>query len=98
MACHTKPWLAPVVSGILISSQPTLPRGDLKHIEGDAWGGQVKTRRLVFDPADSLSLAASAHLFGKFSGIPCEVPKVSRLKSQWYAVTFYTNREWGRCN
>ena len=23
---------------------------------------------------------------------------VSRLESQWYQVTFYTNQEWGRCN
>jgi hypothetical protein len=26
-----------------------------------------------------------------------EVPNVSRLESDWYTVTFYTNQEWGRC-
>ena len=83
-----------------VLSQPTSPSGDLKHIEWDGWGwaGQDTTVYLVFDPTDSLSLAASTHQSGKFSGIPCEIPEVSRFESQWYAVTFYTNQEWGRCN
>ena len=83
-----------------VLSQPTPPIGELKHIEWDGWGwaGQNTTVYLVFDPRDSLSLAAANHESGKFSGIPCEVPTVSRLESQWYEVTFYTNQEWGRCN
>lgn len=83
-----------------VSSQPTPASGEFKHIEWDGWGwaGQDTTAYMVFDPTDSLSLAASTHLSGKFTGIPCEVPKVSRLESQWYVVTFYTNQEWSRCN
>jgi hypothetical protein len=83
-----------------VCAQPTPKSGEFKHIEWDGWGwaGQDTTVYLVFDPADSLSLAASTHLSGKFAGIPCEVPKVSRLESQWYVVTFYTNQDWGRCN
>ena len=53
---------------------------------------------LVFDPADSLSPAAKGHQPGKFSGIPCEVPRVQRLESHWYAVTFYTEESWGERN
>lgn len=83
-----------------VYAQPTPISGEFKHIEWDGWGwaGQDTTVYLVFDPADSLSRAASTHLSGKFAGIPCEVPKVSRLESQWYVVTFYTNQDWGRCN
>jgi hypothetical protein len=84
----------------VVYTQPTPTGGEFKHIEWDGWGwgGQDTTVYLVFDPDNSLSLAASTHLSGKFVGIPCEVPKVSRLESQWYAVTFYTNQDWGRCN
>lgn len=83
-----------------VYAQPIPTSGEFKHIEWDGWGwaGQNTTVYLVFDPADSLSLAASTHLSGKFAGIPCQVPKVSRLESQWYVVTFYTNQDWGRCN
>jgi hypothetical protein len=83
-----------------VYAQPTPTGGEFKHIELDGWGwaGQDTTVYLVFDPADSLSLAASTHLFGKFAGIPCEVLKVSRLESQWYVVTLYTNQDWGHCN
>ena len=71
-----------------------------KHIEWDGWGwaGQDTTAYLVFDPADSLSSVAATHQSGKFAGIPCKVPNVSQLESQWYVVTFYTNQNWGRCN
>ena len=83
-----------------VSAQPASASGEFKHIEWDGWGwaGQDTTAYLVFDPADSLSLAASSHLSGKFAGIPCGVPNVRRLESQWYVVTFYTNQDWGRCN
>jgi len=83
-----------------VYAQPTPTSREFKHIEWDGWGwaGQNTTVYLVFDPPDSLSLAASTHLSGKFVGIPCEVPKVTRLESQWYVVTFYTNQDWGHCN
>jgi hypothetical protein len=73
---------------------------ELKHMEWDGWGfvGMDTTVYLVFDPANSLSSAASTHQSGKFAGIPCKVPKVSRLENQWYAVTFYTNQYWDGCN
>ena len=83
-----------------VLSQPSSSSGELKHIEWDAWGWATidTTVYLVFDPTNSLSLAASTHISGKFAGIPCEVPNVSRLESQWYIVTFYTNQEWRNCN
>jgi hypothetical protein len=83
-----------------VLSQPASLIGELKHVEWDGWGwaGQNTTVYLVFDPTGSLSLDAATHQSGKFAGIPCEVPTVSRLESQWYAVTFYTIQEWGRCN
>jgi len=83
-----------------ILSRPAPPDGELKHIIWDAWGwgGENTTVYLVFDPTDSLSMAAATHKSGKFAGIPCNVPKVSRLESQWYVVTFYTAQDWGHCN
>jgi hypothetical protein len=83
-----------------ILSRPAPPDGELKHIIWDAWGwgGENTTVYLVFDPTDSLSTAAATHKSGKFAGIPCNVPKVSRLESQWYVVTFYTAQDWGHCN
>ncbi|HET8825356.1 MAG TPA: hypothetical protein VFM77_09515 [Terriglobales bacterium] len=74
--------------------------GQLKHIEWDGWGmaGQDTTVYLVFDPTDSLSLAAASERSGKFDGLPCEVFQVRRLENQWYAVQFYTNESWGRTN
>lgn len=82
-----------------VLSQPFSSNGELKHIEWDGWGwaGQDTTVYLVYDPTNSLSTAASNRQSGKFVGIPCEVPNISRLESQWYTVTFYTNQEWGRC-
>src|SRR5215831_4867862 len=76
-----------------VLSQSTPPNGELKHIEWDGWGwaGQDTNVYLVFDPTNSLSTAASTRLSGKFASIPCEVPKISRLESGWYTVTFYTN-------
>jgi hypothetical protein len=56
----------------------------LKHVEWESsgWGPIGPTIvYLVFDPADSLSAAAKSHQAGKFSGIPCEVPRVQRLES-----------------
>ena len=83
-----------------VLSQPTSANGELKHIEWDGWGwaGQNTTVFLVFDPMDSLSVAARNHQPGKFSGIPCEVFLVRRLESHWYTAQFYTNSYWHQCN
>ncbi len=75
--------------------------GELKHIEWDGWGfpgAGDTTVYLVYDPTNSLSAAAKSHQPGKFVGIPCTVPLVSRLESEWYAVRFYTDEWWGRRN
>jgi hypothetical protein len=75
--------------------------GELQHIEWDGWGfpgAGDTTVYLVYDPTDSLSAAAKGHQPGKFVGIPCMVPLVSRLESQWYTVRFYTDEWWGRHN
>jgi len=83
----------------LLAQQPSA-NGEFRHVEWDGWGwgGQDTTVYLVFDPNDSLSSAASIHQPGKFDGIPCLVPEVSRLENQWYAVRFYTNEDWDGCN
>ena len=76
-------------------------RGELKHVEWDGWGfpGAGDTVvYLVFDPNDLLAMAAKNHRPGKFSGIPCEVPRVRRLEGHWYAVMFYTDTSWGHCD
>jgi hypothetical protein len=75
--------------------------GELKHVEWDGWGfagAGDTTIYLVFDPTDSLSVAAKSHRPGTFSGIPCEVPLVDRVESQWYIVRFYTDENWGQRN
>ena len=82
-----------------VLAQPTSAKGELKHIEWDTSGfaGVANnTVYLVFDPADALSTAAKSRQPGKFNGIPCEVPLVRRLESQWYAVLFYTDEYWGQ--
>jgi hypothetical protein len=84
-----------------VLAQPGSASGELKHVEWDGWGfGGVgdTTVYLVFDPNDSLAAEAESHPAGKFSGIPCEVPRLRRLESHWYAVMFYTDTDWGRCN
>ena len=82
-----------------VLAQPVASNGDFKHVEWDAWGwaGAYTSVYLVFDPADSLALVARSHQSGKFSGIPCKVPWVSRMQSHWYTVKFYTDEVWGRC-
>ena len=84
-----------------VLSQPESTNGEFKHIDWDGWGfpGAGDTNAyLVFDPADSLALAAKSHQPGKFYGIPCRVPFVSRLESRWYAVLFYTDERWGKAH
>ncbi len=77
---------------------PNAANGALKHIEWDVsgWGPVGPTFvYLVFDPTDSTAAAAKSHQHGPFKGIPCEVARVQRLESRWYAVTFYTEESWG---
>ncbi len=84
-----------------VLSQRASANRDFKYIEWDATGyaGVANnTVYLVFDPADSLSVAAKRHQPGKFNGIPCKVFWVRRLESQWYAVLFYTDQTWNECD
>lgn len=84
-----------------IFAQPNSTNGELKHVEWDGWGfagAGDTTVYLVFDPNDSLALAAKSRSPGKFSGIPCEVPSVRRLESHWYVVVFYTDTVWDHCS
>ncbi len=84
-----------------ILGQPGSTNGELKHVEWDGWGfpGSGDTVvYLVFDPQDSLAVAAKSRSPGKFRGIPCEVPGVRRLESHWYTVLFYTDTAWDHCN
>ena len=83
-----------------VLQQPATANGELKHIEWDGWGGAPVgdwTEYLVFDPADSLSAAASNRSSGKFGGIPCNVALVRRLESHWYSVQLEVNEWWDRC-
>src|SRR5262249_46234812 len=80
--------------------KPDPDKGELKHSVWDTWGivpAGFTVTYLVFDASDSLALAANSRAPGRFKGIPCEVPDVSRLERQWYAVTFYTDEDWGSC-
>jgi hypothetical protein len=84
-----------------VLAQPEPASGELRHAEWDGWGfpGAGDTIvYLVFDPTDSLAKAAYDHQPGKFNGIPCKVPRVSRLESRWYAVLFYTDERWGKAH
>jgi hypothetical protein len=81
--------------------QPGSVSGELRHAEWDAWGfagSGTTVVYVVFDPTDSLAAEAKRHRVGRFSGIPCEVPRVRRLENRWYSVMFYTGTDWGHCN
>lgn len=86
-----------------VLAQPTLANGELKHIEWDGWGGAPVgdwTAYVVFDPTDSLSVAAkngSSGSYNKYQGIPCDVGSVRRLESHWYSVQLGMNEWWERC-
>jgi hypothetical protein len=84
-------------ANVLAQANPT--NEGLKHIEWDGWGfaGSDTTVYLVFDPHDSLAMAAKSGQPGKFDGIPCEVPAVQRLEDHWYTVLFYTDTDWSHC-
>jgi len=90
---HSKTYKA----NVLAQANPT--NEGLKHIEWDGWGfaGSDTTVYLVFDPHDSLAMAAKSGQPGKFDGIPCEVPAVQRLEDHWYTVLFYTDTDWSHC-
>jgi hypothetical protein len=84
-----------------VLAQPKSAIDELKHVEWDGWGfaGSGDTVvYLVFDPHDSLSIAAKSSSPGKFSGISCEVPDVHRLEDHWYTVLFYTDTDWNHCS
>lgn len=84
-----------------VLAQPAPVNGGLRHMESEATGfaGVANnTVYLVFDPTDSLAMAAKRHSPGKFSGLPCEVFRVLCLESHWYSVAFYTDEEWGKGN
>jgi hypothetical protein len=84
-----------------VLAQPVPANGELKHIEWDGWGfpgAGDTTVYLVFDPTDNLAAAAKSHQPGKFDGIPCRVPLVSRMQRHWYAVLFYTDEFWRKPN
>ena len=84
-----------------VLARPAPANGELRHMEWEATGfaGVANnTVYLVFDPTDSLAVAATSHSPGKFNGVPCEVLRVLRLESHWYSVVFYTDEEWGQRN
>ena len=83
-----------------VLAQPESAISELKHVEWDGWGfagSGDTTVYLVFNPNDSLAIAAKNGSPGKFSGIPCEVPNVHRLENHWYTVLFYTDTDWNHC-
>jgi hypothetical protein len=82
-----------------VMAAPAPPSGELKHAEWDISGmvGMETAMYLVYDPADSLADAAFSRQPGKFTGIPCKVPKVKRMGRGWYLVTAYTAQYWGVC-
>jgi energy-coupling factor transporter transmembrane protein EcfT len=83
-----------------VAAQPASPNGDFKHLywDGWGWGGENTTVYLVFDPTDSLSVAAKSHQPAKFDGLPCKVDRVFRLEPNWYAAQFFTGSDWDHCN
>ena len=86
-----------------VLAQPNPPNGGLKHIEWDGWGGAPVgdwTVYVVFDPTDSLSVAAKSGwsgIYKRYKGIPCDVYSVRCLESNWYSVVLGMNEWWERC-
>ncbi len=82
-----------------VLAQPTPLSEELKHVEWDGWGfvSMYTTEYLVYDPTDSLAVAASSGEAGKFAGLPCKVPVVRKMERGWYVVRFYTEQAWGNC-
>jgi hypothetical protein len=84
----------------LVMAQPVAAGGELQHIEWDGWGfaGGGTVVYLIYDPSNSLRKETKLHTSGKFSGIPCKVPKIQRLEDHWYSAMFYTDDFWDYCN
>lgn len=80
-----------------VLAQPDPGAGKLRHSEWDGWGfaGEDTTVFLAFDPTDSLAAAVSRQAPVNAATLPCEVARVRRLESHWYAVLFYTDTYWG---
>lgn len=81
-----------------VLAQPVSDPNGFRHIEWDGTGFAGianNTEFLVFDPQDSLSIAAQSEEPIKVAGIPCEVRQMLRLERNWYAVLFYTDQYWG---
>ncbi len=77
--------------------QPAAANEQFKHVEWDAWGFLDETTAfLVFDPTNALGGALGANPPVKARGLPCDVFRVRRLDSHWYAVLFYTDTYWGQ--
>lgn len=74
--------------------------GQLKHTEWNTFGFAGIGDRVVYlayDPKNFLLKASHTNEPGKFSGIPCTVPKVTKLESQWYLISFYVDTDWKQC-
>jgi hypothetical protein len=86
-----------------VLAQATPVNEEFKHIEWDGWGGAPVgdwTAYVVYDPTDSLSVAAKSvgsGTYKRYKGIPCEVESVRRLESHWYSVVLGMNEWWERC-
>jgi hypothetical protein len=86
-----------------VLAQPKAPNEEMKHIEWDGWGGAPVgdwTAYIVYDPTDSLAVAAEAgrsSSYKRLKGIPCEVDSVRRLEAHWYSVVLGMNEWWDRC-
>ena len=83
-----------------LSALPASSAGEFRHIEWDGWGfpGAGNTVvYLVYDPSNSLQVAATSQHPGKSRGLPCEVYSVNRLQSGYYIVQFYTDTDWQHC-
>jgi hypothetical protein len=80
--------------------QPNSVNGEFKHIDWYGWGflGMDTEVYIVFDPKDSLAVAAKSHSSGKFNGIPCGINRVRRLENHYYTVSFYIDTNWDHCN
>jgi hypothetical protein len=80
-------------------AEPPASPGQLRHVDWGGWGmaGQDTESYLIFDPQDSLALAARHKESGKVPGIPCGVSYVRRLEDHWYYAVFYTNTLWEYC-
>jgi hypothetical protein len=82
-------------------AQPQPQEGELQHMEWDAWGFPGEGDSfvfLVYDPKDTLAAAVSARYSGKFNGIPCQVPHLIRMESQWYLAQYYPDTSWNECS